>query len=842
MVPSYAALWQNLRSTKDNRKRRGKRPLRAETLETRVMCSANTLAEVSGLASGNVLLAAAAIVDDAPNTVTSTAPTISLNAAGTGFRSGTLEVAGDHDIFRVNISSSGSYQFNQIGTSLSNSYLRLLNAQGRQVAADDNSGGGLNSRITCTLSAGTYYLEAGAAGDSLAGAYDLSVTKLPPPNTPPKVARAARAASSTVSGVSTTLSVLGSDNAGEAALSYTWSLISSPVGASSPTFSINGSNAAKNTAITFSAAGTYRFAVSIRDAGGLTAASYVNVTVKQTLSGIVVTPLAASVQLGATQQFTAKAIDQFGRNMTSQPKFTWTTNFGKITSTGLYTAPNLAGTATITAKTGTKSAAASVTINAPANGILDAQLSSLFTTLYADGSISRNDMIQLLRTAGNDDGKVDATELADLRGIVAKGATYQMANYVQVLAGDVVNGNAANAYFGGRTLGNLTAGSSAAQMNSLVDKWFLGADHPATSYTYRSFAGSLFVNGPAYNDSNQGYLGDCYFIASLDAIAKSSPTAIQNMFIDNGDNTWTVRFYANGTADYVTVDRYLPTYGNYAVFADARGTYSSTGTELWMPLAEKAYAQWNETGKEGRDGKNSYASIEGGWMQTVCQQVLGKASQVSWWLPDSDKAALIAAVSANKAVTYATNGNPGNGMVGPHAYVVQSYNASNDTFQLYNPWGNTHPGALTYAQLRASGQCFVIADASASVPASLAKAGGVGSAVASQTLAAASVAAVETHLVDAPRQTDVTVGPTAASPTLADATDRAISEALAEPSRDNVAAMADAGPRAQTWTTYRAAVAQSLEKGDVLDLDGGLTQLADLLHAGRTAHGLATLG
>ena len=67
----------------------------------------------------------------------------------------------------------------------------------------------------------------------------------------------------------------------------------------------------------------------------------------------------------------------------------------------------------------------------------------------------------------------------------------------------------------------------------------------------------------------QGELGDCYFISSLGTIAKASPAAIRNMFIDNGDGTWTVRFYANGTADYVTVDNMLPTDSNgYLVYAD----------------------------------------------------------------------------------------------------------------------------------------------------------------------------------------------------------------------------------------------------------------------------------
>ncbi len=41
----------------------------------------------------------------------------------------------------------------------------------------------------------------------------------------------------------------------------------------------------------------------------------------------------------------------------------------------------------------------------------------------------------------------------------------------------------------------------------------------------------------------QGELGDCYFISSLGTIANEDPAAIEDMFINNGDGTYTVRFY-----------------------------------------------------------------------------------------------------------------------------------------------------------------------------------------------------------------------------------------------------------------------------------------------------------
>ena len=83
-------------------------------------------------------------------------------------------------------------------------------------------------------------------------------------------------------GTTTALSVLGADDAGEAALTYTWATTGTPPAA--VTFSANGSNAAKNTTATFTKAGSYGFQVTIRDAGGQTVTSSVAMKVSQTLT------------------------------------------------------------------------------------------------------------------------------------------------------------------------------------------------------------------------------------------------------------------------------------------------------------------------------------------------------------------------------------------------------------------------------------------------------------------------------------------------------------------------------------------------------------------------------
>ena len=156
----------------------------------------------------------------------------------------------------------------------------------------------------------------------------------------------------------------------------------------------------------------------------------------------------------------------------------------------------------------------------------------------------------------------------------------------------------------------------------------------------------------------QGGVGDCYFVAALGAIADSSPAAIENMIISNGvENgiaSYTVRFYyqnAEGTfvPDYVTVNALLPGYssGNLAfAHAGPDGSY-------WLPIVEKAYAEWNETGREGRDGQNAYLSLSDGFMQCVDAQVLGANAAVSFPSAGDTAAeqALIAALQNNEAVT-----------------------------------------------------------------------------------------------------------------------------------------------------------------------------------------------
>jgi hypothetical protein len=94
--------------------------------------------------------------------------------------------------------------------------------------------------------------------------------------------------------------------------------------------------------------------------------------VSQTLTSVAVSPATVTVADGTSQQFSATAVDQFGRPLVTQPSFTWTEaagSAGSVSSTGLYTAPSSgSGTATVQASAGGVTGTASVTtvVAAPA--------------------------------------------------------------------------------------------------------------------------------------------------------------------------------------------------------------------------------------------------------------------------------------------------------------------------------------------------------------------------------------------------------------------------------------------------------------------------------------------
>lgn len=385
--------------------------------------------------------------------------------------------------------------------------------------------------------------------------------------------------------------------------------------------------------------------------------------------------------------------------------------------------------------------------------ITNPAIRQLVQTYMADGQLSREDWIQqggILQTV-QADGAVSSTEFASLQWIVnnsgnldgpnaaAPGSSpIMMYNYVSNLMGKLVNGDAANAVYQGTALGNLAVGSTSTQLGLLINKWFLGLDRPTagknTTYMPASSNPLFGSSGPEVSDINQGDAGDCYFLSSAGTILSRQLTAgsgVANyisvydpqsganpsgLYIDNGDGTWTVRFYyQNQTTgawvpDYVTVDEYFPTTGtgknmewNYA---NAYYDFSDTTLPIWVPLLEKAYCQENASARwvspgDASSATNSYNNISGKYYGSqAMMQISGQDGYLNTTnLSSLTFEAIVAGYQGGIGVVFGSNSNPpadptnsdlnnSYPLVSDHDYMMVGFNEANQTIQLRNPWGD----------------------------------------------------------------------------------------------------------------------------------------------------------
>jgi hypothetical protein len=88
---------------------------------------------------------------------------------------GTHEQAGDRDVFSVTLDTAGTLDIDLTTLAGGDMYLRLYGSTGQLVAENDDSGGTLNSALTRSVAAGTYYISAGTYQDQGVGGYRLDV-------------------------------------------------------------------------------------------------------------------------------------------------------------------------------------------------------------------------------------------------------------------------------------------------------------------------------------------------------------------------------------------------------------------------------------------------------------------------------------------------------------------------------------------------------------------------------------------------------------------------------------------------------------------------------------------
>ncbi|BCL36875.1 pre-peptidase C-terminal domain-containing protein [Nostoc sp. MS1] len=314
--------------------------------------------------------------------------------------------------------------------------------------------------------------------------------------------------------------------------------------------------------------------------------------------------------------------------------------------------------------------------------ILDQQLITLTRNLATDGLLSRQDMLSIFRNV-EDNSAIDANEVKDLKTLLGTSTPFTLQDPVKWLSTQVAN--------------SATVDMSASNFESKVGQWFLGTVAPTPVFngknlTYTVVQGTLFgtANEARIGDIDQGGLGDCAFLAALGATfgrqsddsGNKSSSVINNMITDNGDNTYTVRFYSTtifepGEAQYVTVDRRIAT----SVAAKRNNNV------LWVALVEKAYAQW----REWRDGKAGYNLIgNGDSLSRPLQFITGNKFTTADPTNINCFSAIDAALANGKAVTTATIGSGTTYIVGDHAYSVTNvYTSTNGEkrFVVRNPWG-----------------------------------------------------------------------------------------------------------------------------------------------------------
>jgi hypothetical protein len=345
----------------------------------------------------------------------------------------------------------------------------------------------------------------------------------------------------------------------------------------------------------------------------------------------------------------------------------------------------------------------------------DANTIALARTRAADGQLDRNDMIAIMRDM-EDGSVVDTSEISDLKSLLATTTPFSISEPVRYLSNKVATEYSTN------------MSSTAFETNDL-GKWFLGTIAPTAVFhdrmhgqtfnlQYEKAQGSLFgtSNQARIGDIDQGYfLGDCTLLASLGAtfapqindVGNSISKTINDMLIDNGDNTYTVRFYTpEQKAEWVTVDNRLAK-SELKKYPGQISFGSSNNDGLWAPIIEKACAQWREF-NEGSSSKTGWDIIgNGDLLSPGLQRITGRSATSYQQNTSNDFTFNLIkdSLSQGKAITTGSwkptfhsidQNNPSNllvdapYLVGQHAYsVTNAYIDANGEQRVVvrNPWG-----------------------------------------------------------------------------------------------------------------------------------------------------------
>ncbi|WKX70244.1 C2 family cysteine protease [Streptomyces sp. XD-27] len=206
----------------------------------------------------------------------------------------------------------------------------------------------------------------------------------------------------------------------------------------------------------------------------------------------------------------------------------------------------------------------------------------------------------------------------------------------------------------------------------------------------------LFNGEPSADDINQNQFGDCWYVASLAAVAQKDPQFIKEGIKENANGTVSVRIWdEDGNHRWVTMTPDLPTDTN----GDPIGTYGNGST--WSAYYEKAFAL-SYTDEKGETG---YGGIEGDDPKESAPYLTGnegdditKNGGFLWLEEKEDKnlESLKEAFDAGHPVTVSTPDDEslekdvpkewGRSYSSNHAYYVRGF-TDDGKIILGNPWG-----------------------------------------------------------------------------------------------------------------------------------------------------------
>lgn len=211
------------------------------------------------------------------------------------------------------------------------------------------------------------------------------------------------------------------------------------------------------------------------------------------------------------------------------------------------------------------------------------------------------------------------------------------------------------------------------------------------------------AGGPSVNDIKQDSFGDCYFVATLGAVAQQNPKGIKDaIYYDSSTQQFRVRLYKlNGQVKYIWVtqaeleDNVNRQGGSWV---DNTGLYE----RFWPAVIETAYAKMFDSNPNDGLGEGYQKIINGGWPSDAMMAITGNAgSQVGYkyYLKlgvDGSVAILggkvATALQQHKSVTLWSvpeKGSVQDGLVDDHVYTVISMTQKGTDWNVTvrNPWG-----------------------------------------------------------------------------------------------------------------------------------------------------------